>query len=59
MHLHEKTVFDLGVRVTQDVARYTLHHVTYSHAKFEVATSNGLGVDAFTKKCLGSAVAQW
>ena len=27
-----------------------LHHVTYSGAKFEAATSNGLGRDAFTCK---------
>ena len=49
MHLHENTLFDLdlGVKVTQDVAQYPLHHVTYSDTKFEVATSNGLG-DAFT-----------
>ena len=26
-----------------------LHHVTYSTTKFEVATSNGLGGDTFTK----------
>ena len=51
MNLHENTAFDrdLGVRVTQDVAWYTLHHVTYAHAKFEDATSNCLGVDAFTR----------
>ena len=33
----------LGVKVTLNVAEYPLHHVTYSPAKFEVATSNGLG----------------
>ena len=52
MHLHENTLFDLGVKVTQDVAQYPLNHVTYSGAKFEVATSNGLGGDAFTKNTL-------
>ena len=41
---------DLGVKVTQNVAHYPLHHVTYRAAKFEAATSNGLGGDAFTKK---------
>ena len=41
--------FNLGVKVTQKVAKYPLHHVTYSAAKFEVATSKGLG-DAFTRK---------
>ena len=29
---------------------YPLHHVTYTPAKFEVATSNSLGADAFTRK---------
>ena len=52
MHLHEIALFDLeiGVKVTQDVAKYPLHHVTYSDTKFEVSTSDGLGGDAFTKK---------
>ena len=52
MHLQENTVFDhdFGVKVTQDVAQYPLHHVTYAHVKSEVATSNGLGGDAFTRK---------
>ena len=46
MHLQENTLFDLDM----NVAQYPLHHVTYSPAKFEVATSNGLGGDAFTRK---------
>ena len=52
MHLHENTLFyiDLGVKVTQDFAKYPLYRVTYSDTKFEVATSDGLGGDAFTKK---------
>ena len=35
--------FDLyiGVKVTQNFAKYPLHHVTYAPAKFEVAMSNG------------------
>ena len=41
--------FDLGVKVTQNVAQNPLHHVTYSTTKFEVATSNGLGGDTFTR----------
>ena len=51
MHLQVNTLFDLdlGVKVTQKVAQYLLHHVTYLSTKFEVATSNGLGGDAFTK----------
>ena len=52
MHLQENAVFnlDLGVKVTQDVAHKPLHHVTYAHVKFEVATSNGLEGEAFTRK---------
>ena len=51
MHLQEnsKFTFDLGVKVTQNVAQYPLHHVTFSATKFEVATSKDLG-DAFTRK---------
>ena len=32
------------------VAQYPLHHVTYAATKFEVATSNHLGGDTFTRK---------
>ena len=41
---------DLGVKVTQNVAHYSLHLVTYTATTFEVATSNGLGGDTFTIK---------
>ena len=52
MHLQESALYDLdlGVKVTQNVAKYPPHHVTYAFAKFEVAISNGLGEDAFTRK---------
>ena len=40
MQLQENTLF----------AQYPLPHVTYAPAKFEVAISNSLGEDAFTKK---------
>ena len=52
MHLQENSIFDLdlGVKVTRNVAQYPLHHVTYSATKFEVATSNCLGGDTFTRK---------
>ena len=30
-----------GVKVTQNVAQYPLHHVTFAPAKFDVATSHG------------------
>ena len=46
MILQKKTTefeLDLGIKVTQDVAKYPLHHVTYAHVKFEVATSRCLG----------------
>ena len=36
-------------KVTQNVAQYPLHHVTYAPAKMKVATSKGLG-DAFTRQ---------
>ena len=40
---------DLGVRVTRNVVQHPLHYVTYAATKSEVARSNGLGVDAFTR----------
>ena len=45
-------IFDLDpkVKVTQNVALYPLHYVTYSATMFEVATSKDLGEDAFTRK---------
>ena len=51
MHLQENTLFDLdlGVKVTQNVAQFPLHQVTYSATKFEVPTSNPLGGDTFTR----------
>ena len=53
-HLQENSLYmnfdhDLGVNVSQNVAQYPLHHVTYATTKFEVATSNGIG-DTFTQK---------
>ena len=49
MHFQENSIFDLGVKVTRNVNQYSLHHVTYSPKKFEVATSYGLGGDTFTR----------
>ena len=54
MHLQENSIFDLDlgvirVKVTRNVVQYPLHHMTYSSTKFEVATSNGLGGDTFTR----------
>ena len=48
MHLQGNTLFDLEVKVTQNVAQYPLHHVTYLLQSLEVAMSNALGGDAFT-----------
>ena len=52
VHLQESTLFDLDlqVKVTLNVAQCPLHYVTFSATKFEVATSKGLGGDAFTRK---------
>ena len=41
---------DLGVKVTQNVTQFPIYHLTYAISKFEVAISNGLGGDAFTRK---------
>ena len=51
MHLQENALFDLdlGVKVTWNVAQYALHFVTYLGIKFEVARSNSLGGDTFTR----------
>ena len=43
-------MFDLDLGVTQNIAQCPLHHVTYAPAKFEVAMSNYLGGDEFTRK---------
>ena len=52
-HLQENSLYmydlDLGFKVMQNVAQYSLHHVTYAATKFEVTTSNGLGGDTFTR----------
>ena len=43
MHLQENTIF------TRNVTQYPLHHVTYAAIKFEVAMTNSLGGDTFTR----------
>ena len=50
---------DLRVKVTQNVAQYTLHHVTYSATKSGVATSKGLGGDTFTRNVTDSCTEDW
>ena len=39
MHLQINTLFylDIGVKVTQNVTKYPIHHVAHSATKFEVA----------------------
>ena len=53
MHLQENTLYDLDLdlvlKVTQNVVQCPPNHMTYVPAKFEVATSNSLGEDGFTK----------
>ena len=46
IHLQENSIFDLDHSKCCSVP---LHHVIYSPTKFEVATSIGLGGDAFTR----------
>ena len=52
MHLQENTLFDLelGVKVIQNIAQCPQHYVTYVPGKFDVATPNSLGGDAFKSK---------
>ena len=42
MDLQESKLYDLdlGVKVTQNVAKYHPHHVSYAPVNFEVAMSN-------------------
>ena len=50
MCLKENTFdLDFGVKVTQNITQYPLHHVIYASTKFEVATSKGLGEDTITR----------
>ena len=41
MHLHKKMT--LMLKVTQNVAQYTQHHVTFASTKVEAAMPNSLG----------------
>ena len=50
---------DLGIKVTRNVAQYLQHHVTYLSTKFEVATSNGLGGDTFTRNVMDGSGRLW
>ena len=44
--------FGLDVKVTGNFAQYSLYHVTYLATYFEVATSNGLRGDTFTRNLM-------
>ena len=52
MHLQENNLFDVGVKVTRNIAQYPLHHVIYASAKFEIATTNNLGEDTITRNVM-------
>ena len=49
MHLQENTLFDLRIKITRNIAKYPLHHVTYSAAKF---WSYYLYVKRFRRRCI-------
>ena len=55
----------LTFKVSQNIAQFPLHHVIYASTKFEVASSNSLKEDAFTRKYIlwpwgqGQSVAQY
>ena len=50
MHLQENTLSDL--KLTRNIAQYHLQHVTCLGTKFEVAPSNGLVGDIFTRSVM-------
>ena len=52
MHLQENTLFDLDLRVkvTQNVAQCSLHHVTYASTELEVTASKALRRRSIYKK---------
>ena len=52
MHLQQNNLFDVGVKVTRNIAQYPLHHVIYASAKIEVATTNNLGEDTITRNVM-------
>ena len=49
-HLQKIHYMTLWVKVTPNVVQCPPNHMTYAPAKFEIATSNSLGEDAFTRK---------
>ena len=61
MYLQENALFDLWhwLKVTQNVAQYPLHYVTYAPAQFENVTCEGFGEDAFTRNMTESSMHGW
>ena len=49
-HLQEKTLYDLDLDVVTQNVQCPQNHMAYVPAKFEVATSNNLEGDTFTRK---------
>ena len=51
-YLQKNTQYDLDLqlKVRQNVVKCPSNHMTFTPAKFEIATSNSLGEDAFTRK---------
>ena len=50
--MHYKKIHYMALtlgKVMQNVVQYPPHHMTFAPAKFEVATPNSLGEDAFTR----------
>ena len=48
--IFENTLLDLGMEVTQNVAHYPLHHVSYAATKLKLlCLTVGLGGDLFTR----------
>ena len=53
MKIHFLTFgLDLGVNVVRNIAQYPLQHMTCLGTKFEFASSNGLGIDVFTRNVM-------
>ena len=50
MHIQKNTLYELGVKDRYDVSQYPPHHINDTPAKFEVAASNSLVENAFTRK---------
>ena len=43
---------DFGNKVTRNIAQYPLQHMNCLGTKFEVAPSNGSGIDVFTRNVM-------